>query len=106
MGVPGLALAYGLAYTLAAAVALATLRARVGRLDITRILQSVVRIGLACAVMAGVVAVVQRSVGEWPIAQTVAGVGAGGVAFALAALVLRVEEIGALRNRLFGASRR
>ena len=106
MGVPGLALAYGLAYTVAAVVSLAVLRARVGRLDITRILRSVIRIGAACAVMAGVVAVVQRSVGEWPIAQTVAGVTAGAVAFAAAAFVLRVEEIGALRERLLARAAR
>lgn len=105
MGVPGLALAYGLAHSIAAVVALATLRARVGQLDITRILESVVRIGVACAVMAGVVAVVQRSVGEWPIAQTVAGIAAGAIAFALAALALGVEEVGALRARLSTARR-
>ena len=106
LGVPGLALAYGLAYTIAAIAALVALRARVGRLDLTRITASVLRIGLACAAMAVVVAIVQRSVGPWPIAQTVGGVGAGAVTFVVAAVVLRVEELSALRRRLAARARR
>lgn len=105
MGVPGLALAYGLAYTVAGVAALAVLRARVGRLDLNRTLRSLARIGVACAVMAVAVAVAQRSVGVWPIAQTIAGVTAGAVAFAAAAVVLRVEEVAALRRRLLSRRR-
>jgi putative peptidoglycan lipid II flippase len=106
LGVPGLALAYSLAYTVAAIASLLALRARIGRLDLTRIGASMLRIVVACAAMAAVVFVVQRSVGEWPIAQTVAGVGAGAVTFAVAVLALRVEEVSALRARLAARARR
>jgi len=100
LGVPGLALAYGIAYTVGGAAALLVLRARIGRLDLKRILQSVVRIGAACAVMAVAVAAVERSVGEWPIVQTAAGIVVGAAVFGACTLLFRVEEVAALRARL------
>jgi putative peptidoglycan lipid II flippase len=100
LGVPGLALAYGAAYSIAAIVSLITLRKRVGRLDGTRALRSVSRIFLACLLMAGVVAALVRLVEAGDVIVTAMGVVVGAAVFAAAVLVLRVEEVDALRARL------
>lgn len=100
LGVPGLALAFALAYNVSGVVALVVLRRRVGRLDHIRTIRTLVRIALACAVMAGVVAVVYRAVGDAPVVQTAAGVLAGAAAYAGMLLLLRVEDVATLRSRL------
>jgi hypothetical protein len=56
--------------------------------------------------MAGVVAAVIRLVGDAALVQTAAGVLVGAIVFAAAVLVLRVEEVTALRTRLLAAARR
>ena len=100
LGVPGLALAYAMAYLAAAVIALWALRRRVGRLDTTRTMRTIVRIGAACLAMAGVVAAAIRLIGGPYVLQTVYGVVLGVAVFAAAILVLRVEEVATLRARL------
>jgi putative peptidoglycan lipid II flippase len=105
MGVPGLALAYGLAYTVAAVVAMLTLRRHAGLLDARRLLRAMVKIGTACALMAGAVWLVAYRVGSndetvGAILRTGVGVVVGATAFLAAVLLLRAEEVSALRARL------
>lgn len=112
LGVRGLALAYALAYNLAALAALATLRLRMRRVggmegvDGRRMLSSIGRITLACAFMAGVVVVVSGRVGadtgSGAIVRTATGVATGAFSFAVAVVALRVEEVAGLRARLLG----
>jgi putative peptidoglycan lipid II flippase len=99
LGVPGLALAYGFAYLVAGAVALLALRRRVGSLDMTRIVRSFTRIGLACIVMAIAVAVATRLVSPDDLVQTAAGVLTGAIVFGAGVLLFRVEEVDVLRSR-------
>jgi putative peptidoglycan lipid II flippase len=99
LGVPGLALAYAIAYTTAGAAALIALRRRVGRLDGTRTVRSLAPIVLACVLMAGCVAASVRLVGDSDLGRTAVGVVVGAVVFGCAILVLRVEEVDTLRSR-------
>ena len=98
--VPGLALSYAIAYTLAAVLALYALRRRVGRLDARRTIGTMVRIGVACLVMAGVVAALIRVMGGPYIVQTAAGIIVGAAVFGACVLLFRVDEVAALRARL------
>jgi putative peptidoglycan lipid II flippase len=99
LGVPGLALAFGLSYTVAAVVAIWALRRRMGALDVWRILRSLTRISIASLVMAGAVLLVLRVVPDVDIIKTVVGMGVGAVVYVVAVLVLRVEEVATLRTR-------
>lgn len=103
-GVQGLAAAYAGAYTIAAVLALGALRARVRRIGSRQVLRSVVKVALATAVMAAVVWPVSRAVGadsgNRALARTAAGVVTGAVVYGIALLVLRVDEVAALRARL------
>lgn len=104
LGVRGLALAYALAYNLAAVAALVVLRRRVGGIDGRRMMTSIGRITLASAAMAVVVIAVAGQVGadngSGAIVRTAVGVTVGAVTFVLGAVALRVEEVGGLRARL------
>ena len=104
MGVRGLALAYGLAYTCAAVVAMLVLRRRVGLLDARRLARAILKIGAACGAMAATVWVVAYRIGSdegfGAILRTGVGVAVGALVFVGMLLVLRVEEVGALRARL------
>ena len=100
LGVPGLALAYALAYTVAGVLALLSLRKRVGRLEGYRTLRTIVRISVACVIMAGAVATVIRVVGGPAVVQTVEGVVVGAVVFGALIMVMHVEEVATLRSRL------
>jgi putative peptidoglycan lipid II flippase len=100
LGVPGLALAFGLSYTIAAVVAIWALRRRMGSLDIWRILRSLVRIGLASAVMGGAVALAIRVVPDVDVVKTAVGMAVGTVVYVGAVLALRVEEVATLRSRI------
>ena len=100
LGVPGLALAYGIAYTSAAVVALIALRRRVGLLDGRRTARSLAPIVLACVLMAGCVTAAIEQVGDSNLLQTAVGVVVGAVVFVVAILALRVEEVDTLRARL------
>jgi putative peptidoglycan lipid II flippase len=99
LGVPGLALAYALSYTVAAVVAVAMLRRRVGSLEAGRILRSLVRITAACVVMAAAVGAVRLVLGGNPVLETAVGVSLGAAVFVVAVVALRVEEVSALRVR-------
>ncbi|HUF32951.1 MAG TPA: murein biosynthesis integral membrane protein MurJ [Acidimicrobiales bacterium] len=104
-GVPGLAAAYGSAYTAAAVVALVVLHRRVGSLEVRRVTATVARVLVACAVMAAAVTVVSGAVGGdgtgmEAVVRTAAGVGVGGVVYVTAVFALRVEDVTALLARL------
>jgi putative peptidoglycan lipid II flippase len=99
LGVPGLALAYAIAYVCAAVLALWALRRRVGRLDSRRTMRTMVRIGVACLAMAGAVAAAIRIVGGPYIVQTGVGVITGIAVFGAGVLVMHVEEVATLRVR-------
>lgn len=100
LGVPGLALAYAIAYLSAAVLALWVLRRRVGRLDATRTIRTMLRIGAACLGMAGAVAAAIRIVGGPYIVQTGVGVIVGVAVFGAGVLVMHVDEVATLRARL------
>lgn len=99
LGVPGLALAFGISYTVAAVGAVWTLRRRVGSLESGRILQSLARITLACLAMAAAVAVTMRVVPDVDLLQMAAGITVGAVVYVTAVLLLRVEEVATVRSR-------
>ena len=102
LGVPGLALAFGLAYATAAVATLAALRHRLGRLDGRELASTFSRLGVAAAA-AGLAA--------WPVATligwestaeaTVAlitGAAVGTAVYVGALVLLRVRELGMLRS--------
>jgi putative peptidoglycan lipid II flippase len=102
-GVQGLAFAYSAAYVVTAALAFAALRRRVGRLEGRRLLDSTARVAIASGVMGSVVWWVTRAVGSptgsGAILRLVLGVVVGIVVYGAGVLLLRVEEIDALRRR-------
>jgi len=104
LGVKGLALAYALAYSIAALVALVALRRRVGLLGGRRLALAVGKVGVASAAMAAAVVLVAHRVGSdqggGALVRTVAGVGVGLVVFGVTVVALRTEEVDALRTRL------
>ncbi|MGE3833617.1 MAG: murein biosynthesis integral membrane protein MurJ [Acidimicrobiia bacterium] len=102
IGVPGLALAYGLAYTVAAVLAVWALRRRMGSLDSGRVLRSLARIALASLAMAAAVAATIQIVPDVDLVQTVAGIAVGAVVYLGAVLALRVDEVATVRSRFFG----
>jgi putative peptidoglycan lipid II flippase len=111
--VQGLALAHSLCYLSGSTLAGFVLARRIGGLDKGRTAAALARAALASLVAAGamvlgVVAVssVLAPGGERALAQLLVGAAAGGVAFLIAAKLLRIEELDALRNLLpFGRSR-
>ena len=99
MGVEGLALAYALAYTVAAGAALVRLQQRTGTVDIPGVVRTWVRVALASGVMAGVVLAVAAVVDPVPL-RTGAGVIAGVTVYLLVARRLGIQEpSGLLRTR-------
>jgi putative peptidoglycan lipid II flippase len=100
LGVPGLALSYAAAYTIAGVVALVALRRRVGRLDGRRTMRGLVPIAVACVLMAGCVLAVTELVDAGDLVDTMVGVVVGAAVFGAAVLLLRVEEVETLRSRL------
>ena len=103
-GIPGLAAAYAAAYTVAAVASLVVLQRRVGSLDGRRSARSIGRIVAASLTMALAVWLVARSVGDadgvGALVRTGAGVVVGAVVFAVATVVLRVEEVAPLVARM------
>jgi putative peptidoglycan lipid II flippase len=103
-GVWGLALAFGAAHTLGAAVALVVLRNRVGSLDGRKVTATVARIVAACVAMAGAVTLATGLVdgdgSAAALARTAVGVGVGAIVYTAAVVVLRVDEVAAVRERL------
>ena len=103
-GVQGVAFSYSVAYLLAAVLALAVLRRRVGRLGGTQLVSAFARIVAATAVMAVAVWLASRAVGadhgSGAVTRVAVGVLVGAVVYAAAALALRVDDLGGLRDRL------
>lgn len=103
LGVQGLGLAYAGAYTLAAGLALLTLRHRIGGLDLTHTAASTVRMVAAAAVMAaavwGVTRVVGSDHGNGAVVRTLAGVLVGTLVYGAALIALRVPEVTDLVDR-------
>ncbi|MEY2426150.1 MAG: putative peptidoglycan lipid flippase [Actinomycetota bacterium] len=103
-GVQGIAFSYSIAYLLAAVLALAVLRRRVGRLGGTELAGAFARIVGATAVMGVAVWAVSRVVGAdhgaGAVTRVVVGVVVGAVVYAAAALALRVDDLQGLRDRL------
>jgi len=102
LGVQGLALAYALAYTGGTAAALVVLQRRTKSVDTASVVQTWVRVGLASAVMAGVVSVLSAVV-EPALLRTMVGVVAGGTVYVLVARRLGIQELSTLlpiRRRL------
>ena len=104
LGVPGLALAYGLAYSAAALVALWVLKDRVGSLDARRVGRTLAKVTAACLALAlAVLAVAGRvggDAGAGALVRTTVGLLVGGAAYVAAVLLLRVDEVVLLRDRL------
>ncbi len=103
-GVQGLAFSYAAAYTLAAVVAFVALRRRVGRLEGRRLAMTTARIAVAAGAMGLVTWVVTRSigspVGSGALVRLAVGVAVGMVVYGCLLLLLRVEEIEWVRDRL------
>ena len=104
LGVPGLALAYGGAYSVAALVALWVLKERVGSLDARRVGRTIAKVTAACGALAlGVLGIAGRVGGDagfGALVRTTVGLLVGGLAYVVAVLVLRVDEVALLKDRL------
>lgn len=108
LGVQGLALGHAASYVFASMALAVLVRRRVGRLGLRSIADGVGRTLIAGGATAGVAWVVARlladalgttSILEQTI-QVVGAVGAGLVVFVVAATLLRIEEVAAVRRRL------
>ncbi len=100
LGIPGLALAFALAYFVGAGVTLGVLRVRLGGIDGARVASSLTRIVAAGVVVGAVSWAIGELVG-WSstrdaIVAVVAGAAAGGVVYLGVLTLLRVEELAAL----------
>jgi putative peptidoglycan lipid II flippase len=104
LGVQGLALAYAIAYSAGAVLAIAALRRRLGGIDGRRTLDSVARMVVAAAVMAaavwGLTQVVGDDSGGGAVTRTLLGVLVGAVVYFAVLLALRVPEVVEVRDRL------
>jgi putative peptidoglycan lipid II flippase len=101
IGVPGLALAFALAYAFAAITTMAALRRRLGRLDGSRLAGTFGRLGGAALVAAGAAWLVAQVIGYGSTGDAtvalVAGAATGALVYLGMLLVLRVSELGMLR---------
>jgi len=100
LGIPGLALAFSLAYFVAVGITLVVLHARLGGVDGPEITRTVVRVTIAGGAVALVSWLLGRAIG-WgttttALASLVFGTVAGGVVYVLALRVMHVEEMAAL----------
>ncbi len=106
LGVRGLAAGHAVAYTLGVVLSMRSLSARIGDLDVPRLLVAAARIGVATVVMSAVVWAVARAseaiVGEGGTIEsmiTLASATAAGVlSYLVAAAVLRVDEVSFVKN--------
>jgi putative peptidoglycan lipid II flippase len=104
LGVPGLSLAYGLAYSVAAVVALWVLKSRVGSLDARRVGRTIAKVTVACGALAlavlGIAGRVGGDAGVGALVRTTVGLLVGGAVYVVAVVLLRVDEVVLLRDRL------
>jgi putative peptidoglycan lipid II flippase len=102
LGIPGLALAFALAYFVGAIVTLGVLRVRLDGIDGAQIMSSLTRIVAAGVVLGGVSWAVSEFVGWSSFGQAVvavvAGTAIGGVVYVGLLMLLRVEELSAVRS--------
>jgi putative peptidoglycan lipid II flippase len=101
LGIPGLALAFSLAYFVGAGITLAVLHVRLGGIDGARMASSLTRIVAAGVVVGGVSWAVGELIG-WSsfghaVLAVVAGAAISGAVYLLLLVVLRVEELSAVR---------
>lgn len=108
-GVPGLALSYGLSYTVASAVAIIVLLRHRPGFDWKGLLDSLLRLLVAAVIMGGAVFgfVALLPLGSVPelLIATAAGVLVGGVVYAIAIIAIGVQGIDQLLRRLPGLRR-
>lgn len=101
LGIPGLALAFALAYFVAAILTLAVLRGRLGGIDGAQLASSLGRIVVAGVVVGGVSWAVGELIGwssfGYAVAAVVVGAAVGGVVYVGLLVLLRVEELSAVR---------
>jgi len=104
LGVQGLALSWSVAYAVATVGALAALRHRLGRLDGRRVGASLARVAVASTALSvtawGVATAVGYGNAGRAVMATAAALLAGGLVFLVALRMLRVEELGMLRDAL------
>jgi putative peptidoglycan lipid II flippase len=114
LGVQGLALGHASTYLFSTAVSIVLLRRRLGTIDGLRVMASVARIAVAAAAAAAAAWVVWRLVGgdaahravAVQAIEVVAAVVAGVLAFLVAALMLRIEEVDVVRKQVTARWRR
>jgi putative peptidoglycan lipid II flippase len=101
LGIPGLALAFALAYFVGAIVTLVVLHGRLGGIDGAQLTSSLTRIVAAGVVVGGVGWAVGELIGWSSFAHAVAalvtGAAVGGVVYLGLLVLLRVEELSAVR---------
>lgn len=95
-GVEGLAASQSLAYTAAAVVGLVVLRRHTQGIDGAVLTQSLLRIGLATAAMAGPVLVVRNFANQTPALAVIGGILSGAVVYLAAARLLGIKELDSL----------
>jgi peptidoglycan biosynthesis protein MviN/MurJ (putative lipid II flippase) len=104
MGVEGLALSWSFAYIVAMVLALGAMRRRLGRLEGRGLVDTFVRVLAGSGVLALLAWPVARAVGYGTpgraIVATVAALVVGGAGFLVTVTVLRVGEVGMLRDAL------
>jgi putative peptidoglycan lipid II flippase len=101
LGIPGLALSFALSYFVAALLTLGVLRARLGGIDGAQLVSSLTRIVAAGVVVGGVGWAVGELVG-WDsfgraVFAVVAGAAIGGIVYFALLVLLRIEELSAVR---------
>lgn len=114
LGVQGLAIGHAGSYAFASIVLVLLIRRRLGRVDGGRIAASLGRTLLASGGSAGAAWLAARGVGDAfgvaslapQMVQVLSGVAAGVVAFVIAAVLLRIEEVDMVRRQLAGRFRR
>jgi putative peptidoglycan lipid II flippase len=101
LGIPGLALAFSLAYAVAAVITLFVLKVRLGSIDGAQLASSLTRIVAAGVVVAGVCWAIGELIGwssfEEAVLAVVVAAAVGGVVYLGLLVLLRVEELSAIR---------
>jgi len=100
LGVQGLALAWGIAYVVAAVVALVALRRRIGPLPSASVARTTLRAGIGSVALAIVAAPLAGAIGRAGAAHALAATAvaglAGGLAYVLVLVLARAEELSTL----------
>jgi putative peptidoglycan lipid II flippase len=114
-GLPGLALGHATSYVFATAVSLVVLRQRLGRIDGTRILATLVRVIPASLLAAGAALLVSRAIHDAfgsgagslsRLAEVSGGVVTGLLVFAVTTLIVRIDEADEVKDAVLRRFRR